>query len=129
MDGEFSSIIDSIRILYCVLLGVLQHKRRWLLGLRPRPRWRTFQASPTPSWAGGVPPYRTLAPRGGSAYTPTISTTGPLLVWRRRPGSTMRTCNDMSNGCLRMCHEYTHHALFRYTSYIYCSERSQPNGT
>ena len=41
--------------------GGFLHKKRWVLGRSPRPRWGSLQRSPTPlSWAGGVPPSRTL---------------------------------------------------------------------
>ena len=46
---------------FTYFLGGFLRKKRWLLGLRPRPRWGSLQRSPTPpSWAGGVPPSRTL---------------------------------------------------------------------
>ena len=46
---------------FTYFLGGFLRKKRWLLGLRPRPGWGSLQRSPTPpSWAGGVPPSRTL---------------------------------------------------------------------
>ena len=42
---------------FCVLGGVFVCKKRWLLGLRPRPPWGSLQRSPIPpGWAGGRPP-------------------------------------------------------------------------
>ena len=63
--------------------------KRWLLGWSPRPRWGSLQRSPTPpSWAGGVPPSRTL-PGGGPAYffaTP-LTTPSPVPPPLPIPGS------------------------------------------
>ena len=54
-----SNYIFSAVFMY--FLGGFLRKKRWLLGRSPRPRWGSLQRSPTPpSWAGGVPPSRTL---------------------------------------------------------------------
>ena len=46
---------------FCVVLEGFPTQKRWLLGRSPRPPWGSFQRSPIPpSWAGGVPPSRTL---------------------------------------------------------------------
>ena len=61
--------------------GGFLRKKRWLLGRSPRPRWGSLQRSPTPpSWAGGVPPSRTLP----GAAPPTTSP-HPLPHPRRCP--------------------------------------------
>ena len=40
-------------------------KKRWHLGLRPRPRWRNVQRSTPLAWSGGVSHSRTLLGRMG----------------------------------------------------------------
>ena len=53
--ASISNYIFSAVFTY--FLGGFLRKKRWLLGLRPRPRWGSLQRSPTPpSWVGGVPP-------------------------------------------------------------------------
>ena len=57
--ASISNYIFSAVFTY--FLGGFLRKKRWLLGRSPRPRWGSLQRSPTPpSWAGGVPPSRTL---------------------------------------------------------------------
>ena len=53
----------------CVVFGVYLRKKRWLLGLRPRPLWRDFQCSrppfiPLAGWEG-CPPSRTFPMEAG----------------------------------------------------------------
>ena len=53
----------------CVVFGVYLHKKRWLLGLRPRPLWRDFQCSrppfiPLAGWEG-CPPSHTFPMEAG----------------------------------------------------------------
>ena len=53
----------AVAFLYC-FWSFFERKKRWLLGLRPRPRWGSLQRSPIPPcWAGRVPPSRTQIPR------------------------------------------------------------------
>ena len=55
------------------------------IGRAPDPRWGSLQRSPIPpSWAGGVPPSRTLPGAALPTRLP-FSTTGPLFVQWRRP--------------------------------------------
>ena len=56
--------------------GVLR-KKRWLLGLRPRPQWGSLQRFPTPpSW---VPPSRTLPGAAPIYYfAPPFATPSPV---------------------------------------------------
>ena len=61
--GFFFGIMFSLKnkCCFCVLGGVFLRKKRWLLGLRPRPPWGSLQRSPIPpGWARGAPPSRTL---------------------------------------------------------------------
>ena len=87
--ASISNYIFSAVFTY-FLEGFLR-KKRWLLGLRPRPRWGSLQRSPTPpSWAGGVPPSRTLP---GPA--PPTTSSHPLPHPRRcppPPNSWIRHC-------------------------------------
>ena len=57
---------------FTYFLGGFLRKKRWLLGRSPRPRWGSLQRSPTPpSWAGGVPPSRTLPRAARQLLRPT----------------------------------------------------------
>ena len=79
---------------FTYFLGGFLRKKRWLLGLRPRPQWGSLQRSPTPpSWAGGVPPSRTLpgearlllrpTPRHTLAGAPPPPPNSWIRHWRR----------------------------------------------
>ena len=77
--ASISNYIFSAVFTY--FLGGFLRKKRWLLGLRPRPWWGSLQRSPTPpSWAGGVPPSRTLP-----GLAPPTTSPHPLSHPRRCP--------------------------------------------
>ena len=77
--ASISNYIFSAVFTY--FLGGFLRKKRWLLGLRPRPWWGSLQRSPTPpSWAGGVPPSRTLP-----GLAPPTTSPHPLPHPRRCP--------------------------------------------
>ena len=67
-----------------VVFQICRVKKRWFLGLRPRPRWGSFQRSPIPPcWAGGVPPSRTLP--GASSAFPIFTVAAPVYFSMLRP--------------------------------------------
>ena len=67
--ASISNYIFSAVFTY--FLGGFLRKKRWLLGRSPRPRCGSLQRSPTPpSWAGGVPPSRTLPGAGPPTTSP-----------------------------------------------------------
>ena len=70
-EWTVSSVLYTFIALLAYFWRVLQHKKRWLLGICPRPRWGNYQAPPYPL-AGGKGAPLPHPPRGGSAYTPTI---------------------------------------------------------